>query len=164
MRTNNPSAEVRIRTMKRDRFQCTYCGAPGTDAELEIDHIIPVARGGSHHISNLTTACRTCNQKKGANSLPIPSLDAPLTPARLIGLWLHTINDKKEIVWQGEIIGVEGDDVIVQLFSWLSGDPGVVKVLSRSLILSDKCNLYRTNAAMIAAYEVYSLQKWGKHY
>lgn len=61
-----PSAAVRIRVMKRDRFTCTYCGVSGQDAELEVDHIIPVAKGGSHHISNLTTACRNCNQSKGA--------------------------------------------------------------------------------------------------
>jgi len=56
--------------MKRDRFRCTYCGAPGTDVELEVDHIVAVANGGSHHMSNLTTACRTCNQRKGANAAP----------------------------------------------------------------------------------------------
>jgi 5-methylcytosine-specific restriction protein A len=69
-RTDGPSAAVRIRVMKRDRFQCTYCGAPGTDVELEVDHIISVARGGSHHMSNLTTACRDCNQAKGAGEPP----------------------------------------------------------------------------------------------
>lgn len=68
-RTDGPSSAVKLRVFKRDRFRCTYCGAPGTDAELEVDHIIAVARGGSHHISNLTTACRMCNQKKGAGEL-----------------------------------------------------------------------------------------------
>ncbi len=75
-RGDGPSAAVRIRVMKRDRFRCTYCGAPGTDVELEIDHIIAVARGGSHHISNLTTACRNCNQTKGAGDAPA-ARDAP---------------------------------------------------------------------------------------
>lgn len=69
-RTDGPSDAVKIRVLKRDRFRCTYCGVPGTDAELEVDHIIPVARGGSHHISNLTTACRSCNQHKGAGDAP----------------------------------------------------------------------------------------------
>jgi hypothetical protein len=69
-RTLGPSAAVRIRVMKRDRFRCTYCGTPGTDAELEVDHIIAFARGGSHHMSNLTTACRRCNQSKGDRDAP----------------------------------------------------------------------------------------------
>lgn len=68
-RTNGPSVAVKMRVMKRDRFQCTYCGAPGTEAELEVDHIIAVAKGGSHHMSNLTTACRACNQKKADGKL-----------------------------------------------------------------------------------------------
>lgn len=68
-RTHGPSSKVKMRVMKRDRFQCTYCGAPGTDAELEVDHIIAVSIGGSHHMSNLTTACRACNQKKGDGKL-----------------------------------------------------------------------------------------------
>src|ERR1700731_2001398 len=68
-RLESPSAAVRIRAMKRDRFRCTYCGAPGTHAELEVDHIIPCSKGGSHHISNLTTACRKCNQKKSDGSV-----------------------------------------------------------------------------------------------
>jgi len=69
-RKGGPSAAVRIRVMKRDRFRCTYCGVPGTDAELEVDHIIAVSRGGSHHMSNLTTACRKCNQSKGDRDAP----------------------------------------------------------------------------------------------
>lgn len=81
-RTDAPSAAVKLRTLKRDRFRCTYCGQAGTDVELQVDHIIPVARGGSHHISNLTTACRECNQKKGAGAAPPPSrsLSAPVVP------------------------------------------------------------------------------------
>ena len=61
---DGPSAAVRIRAMKRDKFRCTYCGASGNEVELEVDHIIARSKGGSHHISNLTTACRKCNQKK----------------------------------------------------------------------------------------------------
>jgi hypothetical protein len=32
---------------------------------LEIDHIHPRSRGGSHRVSNLTLACRACNERKG---------------------------------------------------------------------------------------------------
>ena len=42
---------------------CAYCGA--SDVPLEIDHIHPRSRGGTDRVSNLTLACRACNQKKG---------------------------------------------------------------------------------------------------
>lgn len=37
---------------------CTCCGA--TD-DLTRDHIVPLARGGTNHPSNLRTLCRRCN-------------------------------------------------------------------------------------------------------
>lgn len=39
---------------------CTYCGSEAT----ELDHVIPLARGGNHGIGNLTPACRPCNASK----------------------------------------------------------------------------------------------------
>lgn len=53
---------LRSTVFERDDFTCTYCGARG--GRLECDHIIPVARGGSDDMDNLTTACRSCNQSK----------------------------------------------------------------------------------------------------
>jgi 5-methylcytosine-specific restriction endonuclease McrA len=35
---------------------------------LEVEHIIPKARGGSNRISNLTIACKKCNNKKGTKT------------------------------------------------------------------------------------------------
>src|SRR5512139_3047893 len=103
-----PSAAVRIRVMKRDRFTCTYCGESGQNAELEIDHIIPVAQGGSHHISNLTTACRMCNQKKGTrivtthHSNQLRKIDNGSFP--LIDKPIHLLKDSR-IYNQGVILG-----------------------------------------------------------
>ena len=48
--------------LKRDNYTCTYCGRK--TGEMQIDHIIPVSKGGSNDISNLTTACARCNRKK----------------------------------------------------------------------------------------------------
>lgn len=42
---------------------CTYCG---TTEEIQIDHVIPLARGGAHSIGNLAPACRLCNNHKRA--------------------------------------------------------------------------------------------------
>lgn len=57
---------TRLRIFARDAFRCTYCGSAD---DLHCDHVFPVAKGGSHDDSNLTTACRTCNTRKGAKTL-----------------------------------------------------------------------------------------------
>lgn len=143
-RIDGPSPECKIRVLKRDRFKCVYCGASGNDSELEIDHIIPVAKGGSHHISNLTTACRACNQKKGAGDLPRLPVDKTSTPylgGGLVGMFLHIIADG-EISIQGRVISVDGDVVLVQLYEWLMGEPTIVKPMGKADLYSPRCILY----------------------
>lgn len=137
-RKDAPSAAVRIRAMKRDRFRCTYCGTPGTDAELEVDHIIAVANGGSHHISNLTTACRKCNQAKGDG--PAPERRNP--SGSMVGLFVHTHVADGCITYQGRIIGEDAEDYLVQLFSWLTGAPTNVQPFRKDFIKSKSCRLY----------------------
>lgn len=60
---------VRFEVFKRDRFTCSYCGRTPPEILLEIDHIVPRAAGGTDDISNLTTACATCNRGKSARLL-----------------------------------------------------------------------------------------------
>ena len=52
--------KLRLSVMLRDSKTCVYCGAQAT----EIDHVIPVSRGGSHSLSNLVASCTPCNQTK----------------------------------------------------------------------------------------------------
>ncbi len=33
---------------------------------MEVDHVIPVSKGGQSTLNNLVTACRDCNRKKGS--------------------------------------------------------------------------------------------------
>jgi 5-methylcytosine-specific restriction endonuclease McrA len=47
--------------------QCSYCDAE--DVPLEKDHIHPRRDGGSDRVSNLTLACRPCNQSKGSRDI-----------------------------------------------------------------------------------------------
>ena len=58
--------EVREYLLEKWGRKCAYCGAE--DVPLEVEHIIPKARGGSNRVSNLTLACRKCNEKKGART------------------------------------------------------------------------------------------------
>lgn len=62
VRASIPSS-VREKVKRRDRGTCRYCGAFDTD--IHIDHVIPVALGGSNRIGNLVVACRECNTRKG---------------------------------------------------------------------------------------------------
>lgn len=55
---------VRQYIYQRDNYQCQRCGQTQTETTLNIDHIIPLAKGGSNDMSNLQTLCQTCNQNK----------------------------------------------------------------------------------------------------
>ena len=55
---------VRSYVFERDNYQYQSCGKTNEETELNTDHIIPLAKGGSNDISNLQTLCRSCNQKK----------------------------------------------------------------------------------------------------
>jgi len=64
-----------IKVLDRDGWHCQICGKPtpkserGTwsDSAPEVDHIVALARGGSHRYVNTQCACRACNQDKGAS-------------------------------------------------------------------------------------------------
>lgn len=56
--------------MLRDDNTCQYCGFTGPAAELTVDHILPISRGGPpDKWENVVIACKRCNWRK-ANHLP----------------------------------------------------------------------------------------------
>lgn len=58
---------VRFNILTRDQYRCVCCGSEAKDGvKLEIDHIIPVSKGGSNQPHNLQTLCTTCNRGKAA--------------------------------------------------------------------------------------------------
>lgn len=63
------SKRARFEIFKRDGFTCHYCGAHPPHAILHVDHIHPVAEGGTNDPDNLVTACSYCNLGKGATLL-----------------------------------------------------------------------------------------------
>ena len=58
--------EVRGYLLEKWQRTCTYCGKK--NVPMEIEHIIPKARGGSNRVSNLALACHDCNNKKGTQT------------------------------------------------------------------------------------------------
>lgn len=57
------SPQLRQFVWQRDEGRCAYCGAD--NGEFHVDHIVPVAKGGSNDPENLTIACAPCNMSKG---------------------------------------------------------------------------------------------------
>jgi putative phage-type endonuclease len=57
-RTPDP---LRAQVLLRDGARCRRCR---TTVNLEIDHIVPVSKGGRTEESNLQTLCRRCNRRK----------------------------------------------------------------------------------------------------
>jgi 5-methylcytosine-specific restriction endonuclease McrA len=53
---------TRHNVFKRDEFSCQYCG---TNKDLTLDHLIPRSKGGKSNWTNLVTACKDCNSRKG---------------------------------------------------------------------------------------------------
>lgn len=52
----------RHNVMRRDNFECQYCGS---NRNLTLDHVLPRSRGGDSGWANLVTACARCNHRKG---------------------------------------------------------------------------------------------------
>lgn len=64
---------TRFKVFNRDGFTCQYCGQMPPAVVLEVDHILPVALGGTNNQENLITACFDCNRGKAASSLTTPA-------------------------------------------------------------------------------------------
>lgn len=60
------SPRIRFEIFKRDGFRCAYCGSKPGESVLRVDHVVPIADGGTDDPQNLVTACDTCNAGKGA--------------------------------------------------------------------------------------------------
>lgn len=67
-----PVQEVRFtrdNIFERDQHRCQYCGGSFPADHLNMDHVIPRAKGGRTSWENIVTACIPCNARK-ANRLP----------------------------------------------------------------------------------------------
>lgn len=65
-RVRRVSPSTRVKVFERDNYTCQMCGRSHhhDGVKLEVDHILPVSRGGSDNISNLQTLCFDCNRGK----------------------------------------------------------------------------------------------------
>ena len=93
----------------RDNFTCQYCGEQPSPKTLTLDHVIPASKQGPKTWTNVVTACRECNQRKG-NRTPqtanMPLLTEPRMPrwlpstgldynsAQMPGSWSQYLEDE----------------------------------------------------------------------
>ena len=52
----------------RDNYRCQYCRGHFPVSQLSYDHVVPRAAGGSTDWTNIVTACRDCNTRKGSKT------------------------------------------------------------------------------------------------
>ena len=74
--------EVREYVLRKWNWTCAYCGA--SDLPLQVEHIVPRARGGANRVSNLCLACEPCNQRKGTQDIGVFLKDEPERLARVL--------------------------------------------------------------------------------
>ena len=78
-KTNNANwKKLRHRILQRDNFTCYLCGNEATT----VDHITPLAKGGTDDEWNLAAACKRCNYSKQDRVFFMASSTAPM-PRRL---------------------------------------------------------------------------------
>ncbi len=96
---------TRHNIFKRDGNKCQYCG---TSKDLTLDHLIPRSKGGKSSWTNLVTACKKCNAKKGDYSpdkVGMKLMNPPFKPSYIAFLrtahgtlredWKPYLNPKK---------------------------------------------------------------------
>ena len=76
------SVELRRQVAARDRNRCTYCQTSEVNSGLPmtIDHIIPIAQGGSTTLQNLCLACRRCNETKSKRTSAVDPVSGEICP------------------------------------------------------------------------------------
>lgn len=83
--------EVREYLLEKFGRTCAYCDAK--DVPLQVEHIVPKARGGSNRVSNLALACAVCNDKKGTRYIDEFLAEEPDRLARILAQVQRPLRD-----------------------------------------------------------------------
>jgi len=92
---------------RRDGHLCLYCGKAFSDHHLTRDHVIPSSRGGKDTWTNVVSACKRCNNHKGARTpeqAGMKLLAVPYTPNPYEFLYLtgrHILADQMDFLRSG---------------------------------------------------------------
>ena len=61
--------QERRRIFAKTKGRCAYCGTDLHGEKWTVDHIVPLANGGTNDECNMFAACKSCNHRKGTSSL-----------------------------------------------------------------------------------------------
>lgn len=65
LEVQNDLTTEQIADLMQRATRCAYCKRPFTKARIRtLDHVIPLAKGGPHTLSNIVIACKPCNCSK----------------------------------------------------------------------------------------------------
>lgn len=65
---HRPVRFSRLNVYFRDQNTCQYCGKKFSRLDLNLDHVIPVSRGGKTNWDNVVCSCVACNIRKGGRA------------------------------------------------------------------------------------------------
>jgi hypothetical protein len=97
---------VRARLRAQAGNRCGYCQSRQeyVFAPLEVEHIVPLSRGGSDDEVNLWLACRMCNSYKGAQ---VDAID-PVTATRRALFNPRTQSWAEHFTWADDGLTIHG--------------------------------------------------------
>lgn len=151
---------LRHSVMERDGYRCRHCGESAADTTLHIDHVSPLAAGGSNSEENLQTLCRDCNLGKSdaEPTEPSPHPRAKHSGSRrsfvanLLGVdVLRPMGESscpdcdkpKREFWRGHVKKVLGESaILVQWYEWGFGEATYATVASLDDIRTEAWRIY----------------------
>lgn len=95
------AAVTKLNVLKRDGYECAYCGQKLGYKAATVDHIIPRCRGGKHIWKNVVIACKKCNNfkdDKTPEAVGLKLRKRPTVPAANF-VRAMVINDEARRVW-----------------------------------------------------------------
>jgi len=66
----------------RDKNRCQYCGGRFSTSDLNLDHVIPLSRGGKSNWENVVCCCVRCNSRKGGMLMNQAGMQLVRVPVR----------------------------------------------------------------------------------
>ena len=85
---------IRDRILKKCNYQCVKCGSK---KDLEIDHIIPLSRGGKEDEDNMQILCKKCNREKHNAMIGLSKLFSAKNPE-----YIYVKNDIPLNAWSAK--------------------------------------------------------------
>jgi 5-methylcytosine-specific restriction endonuclease McrA len=70
----------------RDKGRCQYCGVAVSKKEMQYEHVLPRALGGTTRWENIVVSCHSCNQRKADKTVAqagMRLLSVPVRPKSL---------------------------------------------------------------------------------